>query len=182
MNTNDLKPGEQYNGRKTFDHINEDGKYYPFIESAPSSYRLLPQKTVENCVSPLPATPQHDPCRLFKKGDKVQVISLNGRCCGKYGEYLRGAYCIVLEDEEGGLGVKMRHNADDYILDPAYLKLVTPVEEQEPYTLIDSPKTYNIVREKSMVMTIHKKSHPNAKAAADAECARLNAEWRKEQK
>ena len=31
------------------------------------------------------------------------------------------------------------------------------------------------------VATYSKGNHPKAKAAAEAECARLNAEWRKEQ-
>lgn len=180
MNTNDLKPGEQYNGRKTFDHINEDGKYYPFIESAPSSYRLLPQKTVENCVSPLPATPQHDPCRLLKTGDKVRYCERDGRKLFR----LQDGEIYEVKRNEGDTGtveiwLRKQFGRSEYYPYNVF-ELVTPVEE--PYTLIDSPKTYNIVREKSMVMTIHKKSHPNAKAAAEAECARLNAEWRKEQK
>ena len=73
--------------------------------------------------------PKYDPCRLLKEGDKVQVVKRNGRCWGKTGEYLRGAYCFVLEDEERNAMVKVRHNSSEYTIDPAYLELVTPVEE-----------------------------------------------------
>jgi hypothetical protein len=82
---------------------------------------------------------EHDtkcaPCRLFRKGDKVQVIKRDGRCNGKAGEYLREAFCTVAEDEIQNELVRVFHHATEYRLDPAYLVLVTPHEEQEPYSV-----------------------------------------------
>lgn len=77
-------------------------------------------------------TDNTDPCRLLCKGDKVQVVERNGRCNGKYGEYLREAFCKVAEDEVPNELVRVLHNATEYRLDPAYLKLIDPVEELEP--------------------------------------------------
>lgn len=62
------------------------------------------------------------------------------------------------------------------------LECVTPVEE--PYSVQESA-AFDIVRERKIVMTIPFTEYgyytfEQAKAAAEIECARLNAEWRKE--
>ena len=129
--------------------------------------------------------PKHDPCRLFKKGDIVRLKEWNGRCPALPEDWkFDNGLFKVHEDEKFNSSVEItRENSKTvYIAPICFLELVTPVEELEPYKLIDSPNTYNIVRDSAMVMTIHKKSHPNAKAAAEAERDRLNAEYRKEQK
>jgi hypothetical protein len=121
---------------------------------------------------------KHDPTRLFKKGDKVRVVEWNGRK-----DCRNGMEATVLSNERGcfvDIECMIKAVKAELTYPACQLELVTPVEEIEPYKLIDSPNTYNIVRDSAMVMTIHKKSHPNPKAAAEAECARLNAEWRKE--
>ena len=53
----------------------------------------------------------------------------------------------------------------------------------ERFGRTDATHTHWDVADKYMktVVTYNKAFHPNAKAAAEAECARLNAEWRKEQ-
>lgn len=76
-------------------------------------------------------TDSTDPCRLLRKGDKVQVKKRNGRCNGKDGEYLCEAFCKVAEDEVPNELVRVLHNATEYRLDPAYLELVDPVEKLE---------------------------------------------------
>ena len=126
--------------------------------------------------------PKHDPTRLFKKGDKVRIVKYNGRKFDAASlTFQLGKVYSVCEDEDTTHCYVMLQSCGICYAHPvAFLELVTPVEELEPYKLIDSPNTYNIVRDSAMVMTIHKKSHPNAKAAAEAECARLNAAHRKE--
>lgn len=149
---------------------------------------------------------KHDPCRLLRKGDRVQVKERNGRCNGKAGEYLREAFCEVAEDEVPNERVRVFHNSSEYRLDPAYLDLVTPVEELEPYYIEEEDFDSLIYNSNDdpdckTVTAIHIKyqdvdggeilsvksyyesyvySYEHAKAAAEAECARLNAEYRKE--
>ena len=187
---------------------------YPDKDIRVSSYWTVAGETrtqsflvKSSCVSLPPKKPKYDPCRKFKKGDKVQVSSLNGRCYGKYGKYLLGAYCIVLGDEADEFGVRVRHNADDYILDPAYLKLITPAEEFEPYSVEeidvdsiifnpkldperDSESAFHVKYadkcsgEMYIVKTYYESdiySYECAKADSEAECKRLNDEWRKKQ-
>lgn len=126
--------------------------------------------------------PKYDPTRLFKKGDRVRIKSVNGRHWNLWTKEVENQIFVVDADEVEcncvylGIGVDQTCGVDAH-----YLELVTPVEEMEPYKLIDSPNTYNIVRDSATVMTIHKKSHPSAKAAAESARDRLNAEWRKEQ-
>jgi hypothetical protein len=66
-----------------------------------------------------------------------------------------------------------------------FLELVTPVEEQEPYYIEEELGTITILSRKDPIF--HKcwhyagvKSGVIALEAAEAECARLNAEYRKE--
>lgn len=144
----------------------------------PPSCLSLPSEIVNSQSS---IVNKYAPPRLFKKGDEVTPRIYLGR---KDKGLEMGEKYIVTADEIAGDMVAIKHHFTlrPDIVQTCFLELVTPVEELEPYKLIDSPNTYNIVRDSAMVMTIHKKSHPNAKAAAEAERDRLNAEWRKEQK
>lgn len=129
---------------------------------------------------------KHAPCRLFKNGDIVRYVERDGR------SYVDappvGAKCrvIVGEDSVGMVSVefKFSENEEPAVHDvPFYhLELVTPVEELEPYSVVDA-HTHCDVADKDMntVSPYSKLHHPYAKAAAEAERDRLNAEWRKEQ-
>lgn len=132
--------------------------------------------------------PKYDPCRLLKKGDRVQVKMRNGRCNGKDGEYLREAFCTVAEDETQNELVRVLHNATEYRLDPAYLELVTPVAEQGSYSVRhnDAHAAYSIYGPYGLSAANYfygdryPYSKHSAEAAAYAECDRLNAAYRKE--
>ena len=128
--------------------------------------------------------PKHDPCRLFKKGDKVKPAERHGRKTPKLN--YKAEYTVTSsEDDYGTVGIECFNGAMSVSVNiPFYwLELVTPVEELEPYRVKDDGGFYYI--EKADVLyalcTFNKTSHPNAKAAAEAERDRLNAEWRKEQ-
>lgn len=73
--------------------------------------------------------------RKFKEGDIVEVTTINGRFYPEHGAYLCGARCTVLEDEETESFIRVRHNATDYVIDPVYLKLITPVEDLQTFFL-----------------------------------------------
>lgn len=142
-------------------------------------------------IRPMLHQTKYDPCRLFRKGDKVQVKKRDGRCNGKDGEYLREAFCTVAEDEIQNELVRVFHNATEYRLGPAYLELVTPVEELEPYTVGKSElntehgdyDTWAVYDEHGYIVAQFAEEAyklGEAKARANQECARLNAEHRKE--
>lgn len=145
-------------------------------------------------MTEIPETyPKYDPRRKFRKGDKVRVVEWNGRnpvlpfmdCkVGDIGTVIKAedatSFFVRLQLERG------------YEKDMPYchLELVTPVEELEPYSLHESKfaDSFNIVREKMCVMmfpfgskeTGYYRNRLAAKEAAEAECARMNAEYRKE--
>ena len=105
--------------------IHNAGKVIMF--ETPTGDHLPFRESDLECVSP--AAPKYDPCRPFRKGDKVQVKKRDGRCNGKAGEYLREAFCTVAEDETPNELVRVLHNSTEYRLAPAYLELITPAEE-----------------------------------------------------
>jgi hypothetical protein len=176
MNLEDIKVGTELISKSKIAEIDGDNVILQF--TAPLKFRFVTELCDLLDAQPCP---KHDPCRLLREGDKVQVIARNGRCWGKTGEYLRGAYCFVLEDEERNDMVKVRHNSSEYTIDPAYLELVTPAEEMEPYSVETCQYGYTVNKGELILATYNDENHPHAKEAAEAERDRLNAEWRKEQ-
>ena len=151
--------------------INELLFFHPYALSLPSEHGTS-----------VP-TPKHSPTRLFKKGDRVRIVKYNGR---KFDAapptFQLGKVYSVDEDEDTTHCYVMLKSCDIYYAHPvAFLELVTPVEELEPYSVGVSSHTWYVYKDDDVVVAFNKKSHPNAKAAAEAECDRLNAEWRKEQ-
>lgn len=120
--------------------------------------------------------PKYDPCRLFKKGDKVRVVDWNGRTTNHKGEIGE-----VTEDELGG---RVTFSVGSHTFKRCYpicfLELVTPVEEIEPYSVETCQYGYTVNKGELILATYNDETHPHAKEAAEAERDRLNAEYRKE--
>jgi hypothetical protein len=155
-----------------------------------------------------PEKPKYDPTRLFKEGDKVKPAERHGRKTPKLN--YKAEYTVTSsEDDYGTVGVEY-FNGDMpvSVSIPFYwLELVTPVEELEPYYIetetfdyeirnanddpdigtslalhikIQDPDEGQILRVKSYYESyVYSREH--AIADAEAECKRLNDEWRKEQ-
>lgn len=133
-------------------------------------------------VSLPPEKPKYDPCRLFRKGDVVEPKQVKGRVYSKDSKHLIGKKCIVFRDEEEPGWVVILHEGKNYSINAAYLELVTPIEELEPYSVGESTDYFSVDDREGEELSIYwKDKHPNAKEAAEAECSRLNAEHRKEQ-
>lgn len=135
--------------------------------------------------------PKHDPTRLFKKGDKVRVVEWNGRKNirnGMIGEVVSDEFSCKVELAIDGW-------TKDVFYPACHLELVTPVEELEPYFIYESKEeesfdimkrvgklnlTRNCIYYKTEINDHAELTREEAKAAAEAECDRLNAEYRKE--
>lgn len=150
-------------------------------------------------LHPIAPTPKYDPCRLFKKGDKVRYCAPDGRIYADRGslrKHIRNRdFTHVIRDElgNGRVGVYDPFDAENLYYVPAHaLELVTPVEELEPYHLnevydIDDGNLigYEVAQGDARDAIFyggenHSRTTKQAKEAAEAECARLNAEFRKE--
>lgn len=155
--------------------LDDDNKYFhPSCVSRPSEPTL--------------PTLKYDPTRLFKKGDKVRYEPKLGR----YEPHItNGSICTVLSDERIGR-VQIEYCDDESVYSATipffFLELVTPVEELEPYKVWDTTFSFNVGVEDSKAvfyygadMSTCPYTKEQAKAAAEAERDRLNAEWRKEQ-
>lgn len=154
-----------------------------YRSTIPSCVSLPESRTVEITLTP---TPKYDPCRIFQRGDKVRVKrEVNGRPV-YIGEDAwepldpEEIWTVVEEKETGWVELKYCCVSADVW--HGMLELVTPVEEMEPYEVTESSDYYGVGKDdlEEEAAIFWKKSHPNAKAAAEAECARLNAEHRKE--
>lgn len=126
--------------------------------------------------------PKYDPCRPFRVGDIVTPIERDGR------EVPNGApvgeKCTVVEPEKNGLvliyyaaGCELHTREIPFY----HLELVTPVEELEPYNVFFEGRFVHVRKGERVFVSFNLNAHPHAKEAAEAECARLNAEYRKEQ-
>lgn len=146
----------------------------------------------KNVILP-PSAPKYDPCRRFKKGDKVKRRTVDGRTDQEISEGI-DLTVIYGEDKYGNVRVQ-NPNGICIVTKSVFLELVTPVEELEPYTLeeetayIDDEECgilhiyYNYNGGRDKVRTFYEngpESWDSIKAAAEAERDRLNAEYRKE--
>lgn len=148
--------------------------------------------------------PKYDTCRIFRKGDIVE-IDTHGRDIAasmkKAGVELGKRYTVT--EDESDIG-RVSFIGDDGIEHNSmffWLKLVTPAEEMERYIVIhnkyekyfevcwkdvDEPDGRTGRVRCRVTYWYHQPpmtyTEEEAKAAAEAECARLNANHRKEQK
>lgn len=137
---------------------------------------------MQNGIKNTETAPKYDPNRKFRKGDKVRVVEeRSGRIPPLCGDIEPGEFYTVSDDEDGGdvmLDVKGKYDCIEWY----WLELVTTVEELELFTIrwsdcLDAWQVQN--KDKDVIATFFTE-HPHAKAAAEAERDRLNAEWRKE--
>lgn len=124
--------------------------------------------------------PKYDPCRPFKKGDMVTPRERNGRLIAAAKPLLRYKNYVVTRDEKTNCLIYFSDGEDEYAIDPAYLELVTPVEELDFYRVVDAHTHWDVTDKDMKTVAIYSKGlHPNAKAVAELD--RMNEEYRKGQ-
>lgn len=179
MKLKDIKTGETYNVRvKVLEVINGNRIITTTSDSACATIFF---KEELPAFSPVTPAPKYDPCRKFRKGDKVRVVEWNGReiaRIGMIGEVVANEYNSKVELSIDGW-------TKDVYYPSCHLELVTPVEELEPYYVEEEGHSWCVRKPEpsdlySTLAWFSKKRHPQAKQAAEAECKRLNAEYRKE--
>ena len=190
MKLEDIKVGEIYNIQVKVIGIDDDS-IHVFYADATDLSGLHIKKQRAGILSPIPQekAPKYDPRRKFRKGDIVKIVEWRGR---RMADGSNGGVYTVQEDEKTNdyKGVSIKHETKGRLIGWARvhacnLELVTPVEELEPY-IVKKYSTFFAVEKrnnhKDRPATYDLDFHPNAKAAAEAERDRLNAEYRKEQK
>lgn len=146
---------------------------------------------MQNGIKNTAPAPKYDPNRLFRKGDKVEHHPRNGRRGSS--DIPNGKTLTVIEDEVLYEWIYLTDGDNDYSCDPAYLELVTPVEELEISRVFNDKKmgawivtkdnfTHAYFPYRCEVSDNIANSKEEAKEAAEAERDRLNAEHRKETK
>ena len=137
-----------------------------------------------NCKKPIETAPKYDPNRQFREGDKVKPRERNGRI-----PWAKDMMLTVISDERNsGVTVRDEESGEERLMCVLFLELVTPVKERVSFRVGDFPvdgewSVWKNSFGKTEIISSYKiATHPHAKEAAEAECARLNAEYRKEQK
>lgn len=138
------------------------------------------------CVSIPSEDLKYDPCRKFKKGDKVRVVERNGRSpilCGAV--ELGGTYTVRTDEDDGDVILDIGYGAlGGESIAWTFLELLTPIEELEPYFVQENQNTVEVLShedEEVPATVFFKSKHKNARERAEAERDSLNAEHRKEQ-
>ena len=135
---------------------------------------------LQDSIKNTETAPKYDPCR---KGDIVTPKERNGRI-----PWAKDMTLTVVADEStAGVTVRYDDTGEERLMCVLFLELLTPVEERVRYRVGDFPTNnewcvWKDSLSKTEVVSSYKiDTHPHAKEAAEAECARLNAEYRKEQ-
>lgn len=191
-----LKPGDEIFIRARYKNIEDDGdvEFTHTCTNLDDDVVTTTEYTLPDNVILPPSAPKYDPCRRFKKGDKVRVVERHGRKV--WGYDLETIYTVAADEyppddpnglHRGRVGINDGRPETLYSWNiPFYhLELVTPMEELERYVVEPSDVAWFVVDKKhesgeQNVVMYMCALHPNPKAAAEAECARLNAEHRKE--
>ena len=148
----------------------------------------------ENGIKNTENKPKYDPCRKFRKGDIVEVKEdIDGRNLHAFTTGLTLGKLYTVEEDEKDCKLKIKNDDGNGIYAFVHFKLVTPVEELEPYSVklrqeLTADDTYPycavVDDDGNEAARFYSELYEagKARAAAEAECARLNAEYRKEQK
>lgn len=136
--------------------------------------------------------PKYDPNRYFRKGDRVKLKEeINGRRMSDFVTSLSLGKIYTVKEDEDNCTVLIDSDNGLYRYSFMHLQLVTPVEEQEPYSVslrqeltVDDTYPYCAVidYDGNEVARFYCEQYEEgkARAAAEAERDRLNAEYRKE--
>ena len=172
----------------------------PALKAEPTAELFAPIKKLEKLPQNFPFpertqgtaqnTPKYDPCRRFKEGDIVDYRRVHGRDYETVPDPEDYEFARVVADENDESGMVWVEFIAEYGGDDAcyevpwfHLVLVTPVEELGPYCVRKYSSFYAVERydnHKARLATFDIDFHPHAKAAAEAERDRLNAEFRKD--
>ena len=194
MNKENIKIGEKYFIRAKVIGISEHGA--PKVCVLNHDIYCFPDELYPITPSKPPTlvgtSPKYDPCRRFRKGDKVRVVKCNGRFPYIGWKHILNQCYTVNSDEVEFCKITLDLPEAYCPIDAAYLELVTPVEEMERYYIEKHGE-----KSGGLCYTVHKRggyaeatfyfgacrtyTEAQAKARAEAERDRLNAEYRKEQ-
>lgn len=126
------------------------------------------------------------PSPTFEVGDTVKIVPdpLTHTIYNKENEFdlcIHGKTVKIAKTVDGKGDVVVDTGAGTDSLSIHCLKLVKKAVKDK-YIVEEDDLAWCVTDKNWSVCSFNKSNHPDAKAAAEAECARLNAEWRKKEK
>lgn len=195
-NMEDIKTGEYYRVLGYVGYKNENEVSVTFHNKSGVQTSIdFERKEARKIFSPISEPPKYDPNREFREGDKVRVRKIHGKLpqCRYNGmvKVKEGDCCTIHSKEHRNCYWVTIPSGAHYCFDIAYFELVTPVEELKPYSVklrqeitVDDTYPYCAVVDydgnEAARFYCEQYEAGKAKAAAEAERDRLNAEYRKE--
>lgn len=193
-----LKPGDPLTIRGTFEKMMVGGYAcvkFPvtLYDSSDNNYTKYVHPSAVSIIEPT-----YDSYRKFKKGDVVRVVECGGRLPTCHAPVMLGNTYTVSSDERKSGTILL--DSPNGAVEWCYLELVTPVEDTLPYYIVEKDIEFQvhmrIKNEDCLISAFRFKnivegykryydmlpSMKQAREAAEAECERLNAEYRKEHK
>lgn len=188
-----LKKGDEVFVKAVFDSLANDGDAYVSYfwtnsrgERVSGLIAVTSDSVLLSSDLQQPAEkPKYDPCRLFKRGDKVRIVRRNNRhfnleIC-RFHNKIATVACNE-KDLNPDIPIRLEVEGEYVFSDAAYLELVTPVEELERYGIAENLHGWIVYKDNpGNVVANFNNIHPHAKEAAEAERDRLNEEHIKEQ-
>lgn len=174
-----LKKGDTFTLKLTVAANCQEGVY---ADLAGFRFDRMTDKVLRHCILEQPAP-------TFEVGDTVRIVP-DPMTRTIYGQGKRMLECEIGEIGKitvscigsGDFRVKT-NDGNAYIINVHCLELVKKAVKDR-YFVQEGKQTYNVCYHPqipTVVTTFVKSTHPNAEAAAKAECDRLNAEWSKQQ-
>lgn len=200
MNIEDIKIGETYNVRMKVTYKEKDQVCVknPMVSVYGCDYMIVSHKYIH----PTTEQPKYDPCREFQPGDKVRMVMRDDRYpyCYKMREHIvpTDTICTIAKRENCGFVEVEYNNGYNPIVHFSFLELVTPVEELEPFYIIDddadAEHPFFVIQNRKSTLSSgldeevmrflygqnYTADKDTVRKRAEAERDRLNAEWRKE--
>ena len=189
MSTKNIKIGEIYNVRVKVIGITNEGVDALYVDAdggGITGLRIGKQRIGILRRSTPETAPKYDPCRKFRKGDIVEPRSVNGRWFSPVWVDRSGIHYEVTIDEDpltAHLYVKDPDSPEPFLVHAAFFKLVTPVEELEPYYYVtknDGVHPTFLVRNRNEEHRVAAICECWNEEDAQRICDMYNAEYRKE--
>lgn len=131
-------------------------------------------------VTPRPTFEVGDTVRIVRDPITKIVHGVHG-CCWTRDDGCIGTIETITPSEcIAGIDYLAKHGHAHCSISLHCLELVKKAVKDK-YSIEENSYGWSVVSERWSHATFYKNRHPNAKAAAEAECARLNKEWRKQQ-
>lgn len=177
-----IKTGQKILIEAIFDRIDEDGdaaiEYTNSVSDGERGF-FDPKHIVGVASETQLNKPKYDPCRLYKKGDRVKPRAGRDVYACEWEDAvfhkLTGVYELEADEKEGHVTIFDNETGTECYVSVFAIELITPVEELEPYQVGKGIDDKILYKNKEIYAEFEDEKE------AERVCNLLNKQYRKEQ-